>query len=242
VASPVWQNGTNGGTTGSAASSVVTLPASIAANDVCVVTIYKENLAAVTPPAGFTEKTGTGVPPAVGSQQAQYTFWKRMAGGESGTVTFSWTGAAFQTWTCDRVSGCVTSGDPIEAIAGASSNTSTTAEPAVSLASTSANSLLYHAACNFLGGDSQSAAPSGFTERQDTLDVLASNTKDNTAGGATGSLSGTWTSAATGQTAVVLNLLSVAAGGPGTPGTPYAFPQMRTEWIPGHAGGRVIRA
>ena len=33
-----------------------------------------------------------------------------------------------------------------------------------------------------------------------------------------------------------------AGGGPGTPSAPYSFPQMRTERIPGHAGGRIIRA
>jgi hypothetical protein len=60
VASPVWQVSTTLAG-GSAANAVIAIPgAPLTANDVILVTIYKENTAAVTPHSGYTEK-GTAV-------------------------------------------------------------------------------------------------------------------------------------------------------------------------------------
>jgi hypothetical protein len=222
VAPPVRQNGTNV-TAANGASAVVTLPASIAANDVLVVSIYKENTNAVTPPAGWTEK---GTAPTTTGPQAQHTFWFRCAGGESGTVTFSWTGSVFRAATCDRFSGCITSGDPIEGI-----NTNTTGAGSattlnVSLGSTSANTLLYWAGTNFVGGNSWTppTANGGYTERND-LDVLSNADVQFASGGATGNVTGT--AALTGQlTAVLLNLLSAASTVPADPVIPAIPPGM----------------
>ena len=214
MASPVWQTGVaTAGTT--ATSKAVTLPSSIAANDIVIVTLYKEDTGAVTPPAGFTEKTATGVPPTTNGPQAQHTFWKRMAGGESGTVSFSWTANVYNAAVADRFSGCTTSGDPISDINGNFNNTSGTPTPAVSLTGTPTDSILYWASTNFSGGSSFNP-PGTFTEREDLIDVLECATKDNAAGGNTGSLSGSANIAGK-LTSVVLNLISV---GPAVGGTP----------------------
>jgi len=186
MASPVWQSST-GITAASAASCVYTLPASIAANDIIVLQLYKENTAAVTPPAGFTQLVVVAT--TVGVHQ-QVILWKRMAGGESGTVTASWTGSTFRSGTAHRISGCVTSGDPWSTNFTTNfNNTNANATPAVSLATSPTNSLLLWGATDFAGSSTTWTQPTGFTARQSD-EVVTVGTLDNTAGGATGSLSG----------------------------------------------------
>ena len=147
---PVRQTGsTVAGAT--AASVVVTIPSGVVAGDVVIVSIYKENTNAVTPPAGYTEKPASG--PSTTAPQAQHTFWHRASGSESGTVTFSWTGSVFCAATADRISGCVSTGDPVEGTPATNSSNASVATLNVSLAATSANTLLYWAGTDFTGGN-----------------------------------------------------------------------------------------
>jgi hypothetical protein len=44
-------------------------------------------------------------------------------GGETGNLTFSWTGAVFRAATAHRITGCITTGDPIQDVITAFSNT-----------------------------------------------------------------------------------------------------------------------
>jgi hypothetical protein len=185
LAAPVWQSNTDL-TGSSAATAVVTLPASIAANDIVVIVVYKENAAAVTAPSGFTEKLNVQTTTNV---HGQWVLWKRMAGGESGTVTASWTGAAYRVATVHRITGCVTSGDPWGGTTTAIDNTLlATTTPAVSLGATAADSLLFWSDTDFAGGVTFTV-PSGYTSRG-SADTLGVATKDNTAGGATGTVQG----------------------------------------------------
>lgn len=185
-----------------AANAVVTLPSGIQDRDIVLVTIYKENTNAVTTvPAGFAEK---GTAPTTTAPQAQHTFWKRMSGGETGTITFAWTGSVFRAASAVRISGCASTGDPIEGINSNSSNTSV-ATLSTSLAATSADTLLYFAATDFTGGNAW-APPSGYTEIND-LDVLGDDWKTNAAGGATGSIASS-AGVSGPMTVVLLDLLS----------------------------------
>lgn len=206
MAAPIWQTSTSLAG-GSAANAVIAIPgAPLTANDVVLVTIYKESTAAVTPHAGYTQKTATGVPPTTTAPQAQHTFWFRAAGGETGNLTFSWTGAAWRAATAHRITGCVTTGDPIQDIVGAFSN-SNVATLAASLAAGTGDTLLYLAQTNFTGGNSYTS-PAGFTERSD-VDVIGDTTKSNP--GAAGSGSVSQTSIVSGPMTTVL--LSLAEGG-----------------------------
>lgn len=220
MAAPVWQTSTTLAASG-AANAVIAIPgAPLTANDVIIVTIYKENTAAVTPHSGYTEK---GTAPTTTAPQAQHTFWFRAAGGETGNLTFSWTGSVFRAATAHRITGCITTGDPIEAINANFNNSAASPTPAVSLGATSVDSLLYWAATNWQGGNAYTA-PGTYTLR-DTIDVIGDATKTNTAGGATGSVTGT-ANVSGPQTAVLLSLISGAAAAPSDAGL----------WIPQSVG------
>ena len=201
MAAPALQTSTSL-TGGNGTSAVVTLPASIAANDIIIVSIYKENTNAVTPPAGYAE---IGTAPTTTAPQGQYTFWYRAAGGESGTVTFSWTGNVFRAAAAHRISGCITSGNPYEGALATNSSNSNVATLNVSLASTSADSLLWWAGTDFAGGNTWTA-PTGYSNLTD-LDVLGDAFKTNTAGGATGNVTGTANTSGA-MTATLLSLIS----------------------------------
>jgi hypothetical protein len=206
VAAPVWQSSTFL-TGASAATAVVTLPASIAANDIVVIVLYKESAAAVTAPSGFTEKLNVQTTSDV---HGQWVLWKRMAGGETGTVTVSWTGATYRVAAAHRVTGCVTTGDPWGGTTTAIDNTLlATTTPAVSIGSTATDSLLFWSDTDFAGGVTFTV-PSGYTNRGSS-DTLGIATKDNTAGGATGTVQGS-VSGSDSQTAF-LGYLSPASSG-----------------------------
>src|SRR5215216_771078 len=104
-------------------TAIITLPASLAANDVVVFTLYKENTEAVSPPDGTWFEIA---PAATTISQGHSFFWKRCTGGESGTVTFTWTTAAFRRATAHRISGCRTVGNPYESSTNNQTNSSVT--------------------------------------------------------------------------------------------------------------------
>lgn len=213
MASPIWQSRTTSAQA-TAASVAVTYPASLANTDIVIVVLYKENTNAVTVPDGTWTLKNSVSTTAV---QHHLIYWKRCTGGETGTVTFSWTGSVYSGATAHRITGCVTSGDPIEDVNSNFSNTGVTVTPAVSLASTSTDSLLLWTGSNFAGGNSWTP-PGTYTERSD-VDIIGDATKDNTAGGATGSVTGT--AAISGaSTAHLISLISIA-------GTPPVVPTLR---------------
>ena len=218
MAAPVLQtSSTLTGANGT--SAVVTLPSGVTADDIIIVSIYKENTNAVTPPAGYAE---IGTAPTTTAPQGQYTFWFRAAGGESGTVTFSWTGNVFRAAAAHRISGCTTSGNPYEGTLATNSSNSNVTTLNVSLASTSANSLLYWGGTNFAGGNTWTA-PTGYGNLTD-LDVLGDAFKTNTAGGATGNVTGT-SNVSGPTTAVLLSLVSGPAISSGPPAGQRGMPQ-----------------
>lgn len=186
---------------------------SVAAGDLILVFLYKENTAAMTPPGGYTQKAQTTATVSV----IEHTlFYHQASGSESGTVTFSWTGSTWRDGYAIKISGAVTSGDPFDGTpaTGTSGSSSVSTAPAVSLAATSANTLLVYSQTNF-AGTINFTPPTGYTENADN-DTIETAWKDNTAGGATGTVQGTASATST-MTAILASIASPSA--PSTPPT-----------------------
>jgi hypothetical protein len=90
-------------------SVVHNAPAGLANNDIMVIFLYKENTAAVTWPAGFSQ-VGT----VTSGTETVYVAWKR-ASSESGTYTASWTGSKYRWSILAAYSGAITTGNPNDA-------------------------------------------------------------------------------------------------------------------------------
>lgn len=199
--------------------AVVSVPASVAANDVILVFIYKENANAVTPPSGFTEAPDS---PVVNSAPFNlHVFWKRATAGDTGTYSFTWSGAPWRSAVAVRYTGAITSGNPLDVTASAvKTTTADGSAPAVSDTTTGIDELLVWAGALFNEGTC--STPSGFTERADIGTGnglgLAVDDKAQAVAGGTGSITATFS--VNGQTAVWLGALKPVAAAGGTTLTP----------------------
>lgn len=143
--------------------------------------------------------------------------WKRAAGGESGSVTFSWTSSTiFNEGFVFKTNGVYATGTPFEYAAGTPTTSSTHTAPSVS--STYSNSLML-----YLGVESNYAAwstVSGFTEHWDggASQIGTVQSKALSAAGATGTAAST-TGAGAGNAVTLLLFDTTPAGGGG--GTTY---------------------
>jgi hypothetical protein len=170
-----------------------TAPASLATDDIVEVGIYKDNLAAITPPTGFTQKDQ-----AATDDPSQLTvLWGRRGGGAdigAGPYNFTWTGAAFAGGSAHRISGAITSGDPynitrIVAETGAGDvNT-----PDVAVTTTLDDTLAMWHASGHTGAGSTWTPPTSFTEVLEAQNYSAA-WRALTAAGGTGTVVGTYAS------------------------------------------------
>ena len=150
-----------------------------------------------------------------GSQYHYIKAWKRAAGGESGSVTFSWTpSAAFAEGGMHRFSGVSATEDPpFQFSAGSQTNTTTHTAPSVS--STYSNSLMIISGAE----DNYSAwsTASGFTEHYDggAGQFGALQSKQLTATGATGTAALVSAAAGGGQATTMLLFDTTPTGGGG---------------------------
>jgi hypothetical protein len=198
--------------TGSAsATAAVPVPSGAASGQIAVVGIYKENTAAVTPPAGFTLKATLNT--TATARGSLYVFWKRLTGADSGTYSFSWTGADWRAAVCGLFSGRVGSGDPFDGTVGTAESTTAVTSLNVSTSPTNASGDAVGMWTDFTGGNAWTA-PTNYTERQD-IDVITLDTRDAVASGTTGSLSATGN--ISGFMKGFLGVLQVAGGGTTTP-------------------------
>lgn len=171
----------------SAATAAPPVPAGAAANDIMVVSLYKENTAAVTPPAGFTQKAALAT--SASAQGSLYIFWKRCTGADSGTYSFSWTGSAWREITVSRFTGRITSGDPFDGTPGTAESLAAAVTLNVSTTLSVSGCDLYGAWTDFAGNVTWTPA-AGTTEQFDG-DVSTVDTIDNAASGSTGNLTAT---------------------------------------------------
>lgn len=151
-----------------------TLPGSISANDILFIVVVKwaPNTTGSDPtistPSGWTLAADTGLVTASSPDDGWAAlFWKRASGGESGTVTISTTGDTGNDTClyaqCYRFSGCITSGDPWDAIATGSFDGSS-ADIFFNAVTVSGSE---RTLAGFLGrgGGNTSYTPSGYTSR-----------------------------------------------------------------------------
>jgi hypothetical protein len=195
-------------------SAAVAVPSSAAVNSIMIVQLYKENSAAVTPPAGFTEltpvqSTTTDVP------FTMHVFWKRCTAADSGTYSFSWTGSVWREAVCTRYEGVVTSGTPMEQQSGQQTSANTQTTSAVSVTTVAYDTLLV-----WMAGASSTGAwtpPTNFTERFDNGNTLSNATRDWATPGGSGSVTGTGP-----FNSKVAWLVSLRPRGPANPDNPWA--------------------
>lgn len=172
----------------SSASAAVAVPAGMATDEVALVGLYKENTAAVTPPSGFTELT----PVNSATDHNGHLFWKRATGADSGTYSFSWTGAVWRVADCIRISRVIRWGDPFDVGAGLPvggvDNGSVNNTPNLSLTTLGPDRLLVWFGTSF--SEFAWTPPTNFTERTDNADTISFATRDFATAGATGTVSG----------------------------------------------------
>lgn len=195
MAAPVFGTAGTYLTGASSTSAAVPVPASVASGDIILVGLYKENTAAVTQPAGFTQVTNSPVA-TTGSVSELSVWWKRASGADSGTYSFSWTGSAWTEASAIRITGGLSSGTPTEVNNFAQVSSATTTSPAVSGTTADVDRLLVWFGTNFDGGGTVTA-PTGFTGRDGrtssgTPGTIAVATKTQAGAGTTGSVTATW--------------------------------------------------
>lgn len=203
---------TTGTSDAEVASIAVPVPAGAAANDIALVAIEQWQSTStnptVTPPAGFTQIVDINLDADQGWQRLK-VFWKRLSGADSGSYTFTWTGAQWSQGQAMLITGAKTTGDPI----GANVNTATAAAPTTSTPTTTLSGLTFQPfLANFVANESSSTQtpPTSFTETQEA-NYLKSNYRIP---GATGtfSASGGTLSTSTSQVAALIAVEPAASG------------------------------
>lgn len=178
----------------STTTAAVPVPASAAINDIAVVGLYMESTAAISGggiPAGFTNKVS--LQNTAASRGRLDVFWKRLTAADSGTYTFSWSGATFRAAACGLWSGRITTGDPFDNfVLGTGSAESTVTVTTLNVAASPAASLGDAVGfwTNFNGG-AAFTPPGSYTEQQDVSGVITLDTRDAIAAGATGNVTAT---------------------------------------------------
>jgi hypothetical protein len=195
-------------------SAALAIPASPLANDIDIAVMYKELSAGaappVTPAAGYSEFVTVTT-----ADHTLHAFWKRMAGGESGTATFSWTGSVWREGYIVRYRNCIATGNPYEALATALNNTAAVATPNVAVTPLTDNDRIVWVGTDFAGANPW-VPPANFALRTAAAGLSDVAVADRVWNGltATGNLSGSSTNSAR-MAAAAFGLKPLAAGAPG---------------------------
>lgn len=195
----------------SATSAAVPVPTGAAIGDIAVVSLYMENTSAtaVTSPAGFTVKADVNTNGA--TQGRLLVYWKRLTAADTGTYTFSWTGAVWRAGNCELYSGRIATGDPFTATSTADAGLAgrTVTCPAITAA---AGDDLVSAMLSYAGLGSTPTMTSPLTVRQGvTTNDLAMGSADNVSVGTTGAKTYAYTGGSAGGMKGFLGALKVAA-------------------------------
>lgn len=166
-------------------------PSGVSAGHGLLAFLTKENNAAVTAPAGWTQLGSgvfTSVPAGESAPVGLQVFWKRAGGSEGNSYSFSWSGGCYARIVLARFTGVAATGSFIDVYDSEQNSTDTEETPDVSVTTTGADRLLVWAGANWGGG--AWTPPSGFTERYDSGETLAVATKVQAAAGSSGNVSG----------------------------------------------------
>ena len=172
-------------------------------SDIVVVAMYMDALKTMTVPLDFAECPNSPVSnTTIGQEHVLRAFWRRPSAADSGTYTFSWSGATNRLAFAMRFTACADVGNPFDSLAStaaASSTTNVTTTPAVSGTTLGVDRRLILLVDSFGGGGFGTAT--GFTEHVDAADGLGGQSKAQLAAGATGSIT---TSCASGSSDALL--------------------------------------
>jgi hypothetical protein len=162
-----YVNGTDTGNAVDVSSRAVNVPAGAAAGHIAVVYLgqwQSGSTPTVTAPSGFAQKGAQWTSADNGAKSS--IWWKRLTGSGdvSGTYSFSWGGTYWTTVQCALFSGCISSGDPWDAVATPTTGTWGSIAT-ISVTSTDANGGLFWAVYNDSAGSH--TPPTGFTEIAD---------------------------------------------------------------------------
>src|SRR5690349_10024956 len=190
----------------STTSAAIPVPTGAAIGDIAVVGLYMESAASVTPPSGFTLKVSLQT--SVASRGRLDVFWKRLTAADTGTYSFSWTGATWRAGVCGMWSGRVATGDPFDATG---TNESTTGVTTLNVSASPTGSLgdALGIWTNFSTSTSFTP-PTNYTERID-IPEMTLDTRDAIASGSTGNI--TSTAVTTDFEKAFLGVLAVASSG-----------------------------
>ena len=191
IAPPQWV--TTAATNGSGTTPAYTVPSGVAANDIilCILVIGTISAVVVTPPDGsWTEKGSALINVANGATQTRI-FWKRATGADTGTYTFGLDSS--QTTLADimRYSGCVSTGDPIEAVDAEVTTAPGAVTPVTTVTTLGPNRLLVWYGYSTHGVASALTPPAAFTVAEFSGSKTKVNDTTQTAAGSSGSVQGT---------------------------------------------------
>jgi hypothetical protein len=187
-------------------TSVNNKPAGTALDDILLLFVYIETTAALTYPAGFTERA---VINASDSSFALHVAEKRATGSEPSTYTTSWTGGSYADTVLVAYSGCTTTGSAMDATPTTSalgSGSGSIVSPSITTVSPNAMVI------SFVGDIAGNALtkPAAMTVRS-TFDDLGFADVIQASAGASGTFSWTLGGGATQRCAVTLALKPPAA-------------------------------
>lgn len=215
----------NASLTGGSTSGTVPVPSGAASGDIAIIAISLDYFGSetITWPSGFTEVqnyANLGVPDG----NIFGIAWKRLTGADSGTYAISWTSSADWLIECALFSGRDATNPPVSNIAtNTSANTSPVSVAATGVTAVAGDDLLWIGAVDQTGNGAASCSPpSTFTEQQDAQSTdpggaaggycnVSMATKDNVSAGATGTITGTYTTSATAGWAASLVRIPAAA-------------------------------
>lgn len=185
-----------------------------AADDLMVIWVYKETLAAGITSTNFLKPSdGTaGFDEVSNTSHAIYVAWKRLTANDSGNYSVNVGGD--NSWTemaAVKVTGAVATGNPWDAINSATSVGNVTAAPNAAVTTTDVDRLLAYAATNITGG--AWTAASGMTERYDAGGDMTVDTLAQAAAGGSGNKSATC--AGSGRSISWLGAIAPVGGGGG---------------------------
>lgn len=172
------------------ATETSAVPAGAAIDDIAIVDLYLESGFGytVTPPAGFAldvTATRTGA-----NAWNQYRYWKRLTAADTGTYTFSISGASSAHMSvCALFSGRVTSGSPFDVTSNTNGVATAAACPTVALTPVTAGVDLVYGVFDYTNGTSAATNPSGWTQATFHADGSSLSYKNNQAAAASGATS-----------------------------------------------------
>ena len=161
-----FRQASNSGAAVSGTSRATNVPAGAAVDDIAVCWLGQWESSftpTVTPPTGFTQKGATW---SSGNGQAKNSvWWKRLTAADTGTYSFSWTGGSgWTTVQCALFTGCITTGDPWDAVATPVTGTFGSIT-SMSVTVTNAGSALFW--CVYNDSSGTHTPPTSFTETAD---------------------------------------------------------------------------